>query len=117
MENRNCDSSPKIFFPTNPEELRKISGLKNFSKIAEKFLSEYMMEDMKNFLDPSQYGNQKGISINHYLINLINKILSTLETKSSSEAKAIILELVDWSQAFDRQYPKLGIQSFIQNGV
>jgi hypothetical protein len=108
---------PKVFPPTNPEELRKISGLKNFSKIAEKFLSEYMMEDMKNFLDPSQYGNQKGISINHYLINLINKILSTLETKSSSEAKAIILELVDWSQAFDRQYPKLGIQSFIQNGV
>jgi hypothetical protein len=30
---------------------------------------------------------------------------------------AVILQMVDWSQAFDRQSHKLGIQSFIDNGV
>ena len=108
---------PKKFPPASTEELRKISGLKNFSKIAEKFLAEYMMEDMKNRLDPSQYGNQKGVSINHYLIKLVNKILNVLNTNSAKHKKAIIMELVDWSQAFDRQCPKLGVQSFIKNGV
>ena len=27
------------------------------------------------------------------------------------------MQLVDWAQAFDRQCPKLGIQSFLKNGV
>ena len=30
---------------------------------------------------------------------------------------AVILQMVDWKQAFDRQSHKLGIQSFIDNGV
>jgi hypothetical protein len=29
----------------------------------------------------------------------------------------VILQLVDWAQAFDRQCPQIGIQSFIENGV
>ena len=45
----------------------------------EKILANLMIEDMKEKLDPSQYGNQKGISIQHYLINMIYRILIAID--------------------------------------
>ena len=51
--------------------LRNISGLMTFNKIEEKYIAEMIISDIKDTLDPSQYGNQKGISINHYLIKII----------------------------------------------
>ena len=30
---------------------------------------------MSKTRDPSQYGNEKGVSVNHYLIKMINEIL------------------------------------------
>ena len=32
-----------------------------------------MINDMKQKIDPSQFGNQKGLSINHYLIQMMMK--------------------------------------------
>ena len=72
---------------------------------------------MKMKLDPSQYANQKGLSIKHYFIKLIDKILQSLDKNSKNEAVAVLATLVNWKQAFPRQCPKLGIQSFIVNGV
>ena len=72
---------------------------------------------MKAKIDPSQYANQKGLSIQHYLVNVIDKILQAVEKNSKSESVAVLATLVDWKQAFPRQCPKLGIESFIQNGV
>jgi hypothetical protein len=40
-----------------------------------------------------------------------------LDTNNQNEAYAVVVQLVDWAQAFDRQCPKQGIQSFIKNGV
>ena len=110
--------APKKYPPENPSDLRKISGTLNFSKIYEKFIAESLVEDMAPTSDPSQYGNEKGISTQHYLIKLINHILTSLDkSESKSEVNAVITHLVDWNQAFDRQCPKLGINSFIENGV
>ena len=67
--------------------------------------------------DDSQYGNEKGLSIEHYLIKMFHKILCAVDTNSQDEAYAVILSMIDWSQAFDRQSHSLGIKSFIQNGV
>ena len=67
--------------------------------------------------DPSQYGNEKGISTQHYLIKMIDQILTYLDTNNDKEAYGVIVQLIDWSQAFDRQCPTLGIKSFIENGV
>ena len=72
---------------------------------------------MKKKLDPSQYANQKGLSINHYLVKLIDKILLSVDRGSKQEAVAVLATLVDWKQAFPRQCPTLGIKSFIENGV
>ena len=109
--------APKQYPPEIPSHLRKISGTLNFSKQFEKFLAEAMISDMTPSSDPSQYGNEKGISTQHYLIKMIDRILSCLDKNNTNEAYAVITHLIDWSQAFDRQCPKLGIDSFIENGV
>ena len=68
-------------------------------------------------MDPSQYANQKGLSIQHYLVGVLDKIIQAVDNSSKSESVAVLSTLVDWKQAFPRQCPKLGIESFIQNGV
>ena len=108
---------PKVHPPSNINHLRNISGLLNFDKLAQKILGEMIVDDMKYHLDPSQYGNTKGISIQHYLVRMINKILSTLDDSKNGESLAIIASLIDWKDAFPRQCPKLGINSFMRNGV
>ena len=76
-----------------------------------------MISDMKRKLDPSQYGNQKGISVQHYLVSMIHRIVESLDNNSRGDTFAVIANMIDWNNAFPRQCPKLGIESFIQNGV
>ena len=108
---------PKIFPPDNLADLRKISGLLNFSKITDKLLAECIAGDMAGKRDQSQYGNQKNISAQHYLINMFHKILTSLDENSEKKSIAVLLQMVDWSQAFDRLDHTQGIKSFISNGV
>ena len=63
---------PKVFPQKVIEDLRDITGLCTFNKIAEKVIGELIIEDMKAKLDPSQFANQKGIGIQHYLIKMLN---------------------------------------------
>ena len=72
---------------------------------------------MKKHIDPSQYANQRGLSIQHYLIKFIDRILQSIDENSKKESCAVLATLVDWKQAFPRQCPKLGLESFIRNGV
>ena len=108
---------PKVFPPKTIDELRNISGLLNLDKVAEKVLAKMMISDMKKNIDPSQYANQEGLSIQHYLVKFIDRVLQTIDSNSKSEAVAVLATLVDWKQAFPRQCPKLGVESFLKNGV
>ena len=72
---------------------------------------------MKKHIDPSKYANQKGLSIQHYLIKFIDRILQSIDENSKKESCAVLATLVDWKQAFPWQCPKLGLESFIRNGV
>ena len=108
---------PKVYPPSTTDDLRKISGTKNFSKIYESLISETMISDMEPHIDEAQYGNQKGLSIQHYLVKMVNRILTILDTNNTDEKYAVIANLIDWSKAFDMQDPTIGIKSFIQNGV
>ena len=76
-----------------------------------------MISDMSEKRDKSQYGNEKGVSVNHYLIKMSNAILLAVDRNTDNEKFAVLCTMIDWRQAFDRQCPKLGIQSFMQNGV
>ena len=108
---------PKSFPPKSPEELRNISGLLTFDKIAEKMIAELIISDMAEKLDPAQYTNQKGLSLQHYLIKMIDQILSDTDNSSKGEVDAVLATLYDWKEAFPRQCPKLGVEAFIKCGV
>ena len=108
---------PKVFPPEKIKDLRKISGLYNLAKVMDKILGNYIISDMEATRDVSQYGNQKKLSIQHYLVKMLNRVLTAVDKNSQSEAIAVVANLVDWSKAFDRQCHTLGIKSFIQNGV
>ena len=105
----------KCYPPTELRHFRPISGLLNCAKVADKIMASYLVEDMDR--DPMQYGNEKGLSINHYLVNMINKILVSLDKNNNFDKNAVILSMLDWSGAFENQSHILGLKSFIQNNV
>ena len=102
---------------SNIKQLRPISGVLNTAKVADKILSEYMITDMSEGRDRQQYGNEKGVSINHLLVKLVDKILTAVDKNNAQEKNAVILTMLDMSQAFERQSHYHGIKSFIANGV
>ena len=108
---------PKEYPVLKIEMLRNISILKNFNKVAETLLSKVMVGDMKEQMDKSQYGNCKGVSVQHYLMKMLDKILSKLDNNGRGDTFAVIASMIDWKQAFPRQCPTLGVQSWIDNGV
>ena len=71
--------APKVYPPANEEELRKISCSKNFSKIFENILADFLVADMQPTSDPSQFGNEKGISVQHCLIKMLDTIQTQLD--------------------------------------
>ena len=108
---------PKVNPCPTLEKLRPISGIFNVAKIADRLIANYMTHDMMPNRDISQYGNEKGLSVNHYLISMINKILTSVDKNSIKEKVAVILNMIDWSKAFEHQDHTLGIKSFLKNRV
>ena len=66
---------PNVFPTKILKKFQSISGLMTCNKVEEKLLSELIISDMRDKMDPTQYGNQHGLSIQHYLINMVHKIL------------------------------------------
>ena len=96
---------PKIRPTLLCKNLRKISVFLNFNKITEQILSELLVSDMKAKFEKSQFGNQKGTGVQHYLMKMIHTILCKLDNNSRGDILAVIANLYDWSQAFDLQCP------------
>ena len=86
---------PKQFPPQDVDQLRNISGLLNLDKVGEKLITRLIISDMKENMDPSQFANQKGQSIQHYLIQFIDRILVALDKNSKTESCAVLATLVD----------------------
>ena len=107
----------KVPNPKDMDDLRNISGLMNLNKVMEKVLCPLIAQDMRSSLDKSQFANQPGLSTQHYLIKLIDRILSVTDNNTKGDCVAVLGTLVDWKAAFPRQDHTLGIKSFIRNGV
>ena len=95
-----CTPVPKVHPTQTTAQLRNISGLINFDKIYEKLIAQLIVSDMEAKLDPAQFGNQKGISIQHYLIQMLHRILTVLDTNSKGDIVAVVANLIDWNNAF-----------------
>ena len=77
------------------KQLRPISGVVNMAKITDRILAEYMLADMAEFRDRQQYGNEKGVSLNHLLLKMINKILTAVDRNTANEKYAVVLTMLD----------------------
>ena len=84
---------PKAYPSKSESDLRPISGALNFAKVADKIMSSYIIHDMEPTRDQSQYGNEKGLSINHLLIQMLHQILKAVDTNNTSEKRAVILSI------------------------
>ena len=48
---------------------------------------------------------------------MVNKILASVDQNDVNHRNAVIATFIDWDNAFPRQCPKLGVESFLKNGV
>ena len=106
---------PKTKNPKVIKDLRKISCTSDYSKLFERFLKNWILEDIQADLDPAQFGNQKGTGTEHMLVKMLDKIITHLDNNQTSPA--VIATMLDWSAAFDRQCPNIAIQKFSTIGV
>ena len=80
-------------------------------------ICDMIAKDMEERQDPTQYGNRKRTGIQHYLVRMINRILSETDKNKKGEIKAVLCTFIDWKEAYSRQSHILGVKSFISNGV
>ena len=98
---------PKVYPPEKMEHLRKISGLLNFSKITDSLLTEFLVADMAPKGDVAQYGNEEGLSVQHYLIKMLHEILTKLDNnnnQSENKSHSIPLKKDDAMQCSSTRY-------------
>ena len=93
-------SIPKIPVPESEDDLRPISLTPFFSKVTEHFIVEWLLEFIGPKIDFRQYGGLKGNSVAHYIIEFINFVLSS---QDSREQTVVLACYVDFQKAFMRQ--------------
>ena len=54
------------------DKLRPVSLTSIFAKIAEGFVSRWVIDDFHHVIDHRQFGNVPGVSSKHYLTNLVH---------------------------------------------
>ena len=106
---------PKIQYPHNYSDLRKISCTSDYSKLFESVLKEFILKDINSNLPLSQYGGRIGVGTEHLIVNFIDRVLNMLD--STRDKAAVLASAVDWTAAFDRVDPTKITQKFIKIGI
>ena len=78
------DSLADLFFGLHTD-----TGLYNVAKIADRSIADLISQDI------SPNGNQKGLSVNHYLIKMIYQILLSLDQNPSKDKRTVISNITD----------------------
>jgi hypothetical protein len=99
--------------PPTWNQLRPVSLTDHFAKVAETFITDWLMDDIEQQIDDGQFGNRKGRSTTHYLVKLLNNIHEHAE-KSKSLSRVII---TDFSKAFDRVDHNIAIPKLLTMGA
>jgi hypothetical protein len=99
--------------PARADKLRPVSLTDCFSKISEGFMTKWVLEDIGEKIDPQQFGNIKGISTSHYLVNLLH----TLHQGANKVNNIGTVVLTDFSKAFDMIDHTILIEKCIRLGV
>ena len=104
----------KVLYPKQISDLRKIGNTSDYSKLLESFLKDWILEDIKFKIDPSQFGGRKGSGTEHLIVCFVDRVLKLLD--STILKSAVISASCDWSAAFDRLDPTRTARKLIQIG-
>ena len=103
---------PKCNPPRSLSDLRPISKTCLGAKMIETMMIAELDIDTKSKLDSDQYGNRKGCSTTHYLINLTDEAYM-----STDKGKATTAVTIDYSKAFDYVDHEVLIKKLIKLNV
>ena len=84
-------------FKMNASFRLNISKIISFLSLNESFIAKCIINDISVKLDPKQYGNIKGSSTSHYLVDILNSVHEGLD-KPNHYA---YLAAIDFTKAFD----------------
>ena len=104
---------PKVKDPASANELSPIALTKILGRVFESFLAEWLKDDFTPSLDIKQYGNVKGTSTTHYLVDMLYKVISGIEKPLNYAT----LVAVDFTKAFDRINHTVAVSKIISSGV
>ena len=99
--------------PPSLDKLRPVSLTSIFAKIAEGFVSRWVLDDIGHAIDTRQFGNVPGVSTNHYLLNLIHYL--HIGAEEGGNVGTVVL--TDFSKAFDLVNHTILITKMIDLGV
>jgi hypothetical protein len=103
---------PKVIPTPSMDKLRPVSLTPTLAKVAETFVTNWVMQDLSQQLDPRPYGNRKARSTSHYLVQLVQYAHQALEDGCNVNLLAI-----DYSKAFDRVDITIALQKLLHMGV
>ena len=83
--------------PTRIDKLRPVSLVSIFAKIAEGFVSSWVLHDISEIIDKKQFGNVPGVSTSHYILILLHFL--HVGAEESDNVGTVVL--TDFSKAFD----------------
>ena len=89
---------PKIQPPMDEGDFRPISSTPCLFKVLEDFAVTWLIDDVKDKIDPDQFGCLKGTSTTYCLLEMIHTWLTYLD----SPGRHLRLCFSDFSKAFDR---------------
>ena len=85
------------------DDLRNISHTADLSNDYENFIADWLEPFLLTKLDPGQFGGRKNNSIVHYLVLLLNFVITNTDKKDKSKIpRAVIIALCDYSKGFNR---------------
>ena len=100
-------------YPPNIDKLRPVSLTSVFAKIAEGFVTGWVLDDVEHKIDKRQFGNVKGVSTAHYLVSLVHYLHQGAD-KSHNVGTVV---LTDFSKAFDLVDHTILIEKMIRLGI
>ena len=99
--------------PPSIDKLRPISLTPCLAKVAEGRVCKWIIDEIHNGIDHRQFGNQKGVSTTHCLIDVYHHLVSGVEKTGSIST----LVLTDFSKAFDLIDHRIVVVKLLDLGV
>ena len=104
---------PKEKTVNSLDQLRPISLTPIFARVFESFIAKWIVDDIAEHIDKKQFGNVKGSSTVHYLVDLLRFVLEGLD----KPGHYAYLTTIDFTKAFDRVNHNIVVKKLIELGV